>query len=108
MSFYHGAAAAIAVRADWDKQFKEKGDPDQIDEVTIAATELQAGTIAAPKLVTLAGLTKSNGEARKKIEEGAVNHGPDRTKIIDWKLAITVTDGMVLRLGRKIVRIRLS
>lgn len=108
VSFYHGADAAIAVRADWDKQFKEKGDPDQIDEVTIAATELQAGTIAAPKLVTLAGLTKSNGEARKKIEEGAVNHGPDRTKITDWKLAITVTDGMILRLGRKIVRIRLS
>ena len=108
VSFYHGSDAAIAVRADWDKQFKEKGDPDQIDEVTIAATELQAGMIAAPKLVTLAGLTKSNGEARKKIEEGAVNHGPDRTKVTDWKLPITVTDGMVLRLGRKIVRIKLG
>jgi len=53
-------------------------------------------------------LTKSGGEARKKIEEGAFNYGPDRTKPVEWKTPVPVCDGLVLRLGRKIVRVRIT
>lgn len=66
------------------------------------------GAIAAPKLAVLAGLVKSNNEGRQKIQEGAFNQGPDREKITDPKQTVTVTDGLVLRLGRKIVRVRLG
>ena len=35
--FYHGDDAANAVLDDWKKQFENKGDPEHIDEVKIAA-----------------------------------------------------------------------
>ncbi len=109
VTWFHGPAVAEQVLADWDKQFAGKGgDPDQIDEVTIPASELTDGAVTAQKLVVLAGLAKSGGEARKKVEEGAFNYGPERTKPAEWKTPVPVTDGLVLRLGRKVLRVRLG
>ena len=108
VTWFHGPAAAEQVLAEWKKQFEEKGDPDDIPEVTVPAAEVQDGAVGVLKLLVLAGLCKSNSEARKKVEEGAVNVGPDRTKVADWKAALPVGDGLVLRLGRKIVRVKVG
>jgi tyrosyl-tRNA synthetase len=99
---YHGPEAAAAARADWEKQFSSRQDPDHIDEVTISA----GGPTKVLDLLVAAGLAKSKSEARKKVEEGAVNYGPDRTKVTDWQAAVPVADGLILRLGRRIVRLR--
>jgi len=104
---YHGAEAAQQVLDDWRRQFEIGGDPDDLPEVELVATDYQE-PVAGPKLIVAAGLAKSNSEARKKIEEGAFNFGPDRTKPADWKTLIPVTDGLVVRLGRKVVRLRLK
>jgi len=105
---YHGAEASEQVLDDWRKQFEVGGDPDVIPDVMIAKSEVTDGGIPGPKLLALAGLAKSNSEGRKKIEEGAFNYGPDRTKPADWKTAVPVTDGLILRLGRKILRVRVG
>ncbi|MGL6073093.1 MAG: tyrosine--tRNA ligase [Fimbriiglobus sp.] len=104
---YHGEEAAQQVLEDWRKQFEVGGDPDVIPDVTIAFTELTEGHIAAAKLAVLAGFVKSNSEGRKKIEEGAFNYGPDRTKPAAFNTPIPITPGMILRLGRKIVRVKI-
>jgi tyrosyl-tRNA synthetase len=106
--WFHGDGAAVSARADWEKQFSARQDPDRIDDVVIPAAELHDGSLGVLKLIVSAGLAKSNSEARKKVEEGAFNHGPDRTKVTDFKAAVPVADGLVLRLGRRIVRVRLG
>jgi tyrosyl-tRNA synthetase len=106
--FYFGDAGASAVLEDWRKQFEEKGDPENIPEVTIPAARLVAGAMPAVDLIAETKLASSKGEARRKIEEGAFNYGPDRTKPADVKAAVPVTDGLVIRLGRRILRVRLS
>jgi tyrosyl-tRNA synthetase len=106
--FYHGQAGADEVLADWKRQFEEKGDPEHMDEVTVPPSELIDGRILAVKLIVLAKLAASKGEARRKIEEGAFNYGPDRTKPADVKTSVTVSDGLVVRLGRKVARLKLS
>jgi tyrosyl-tRNA synthetase len=106
--WFHGAEGAELVLADWRKQFEEKGDPDNIPEVVVPPGELQDGRIGVVRLIVLAGFAESNSQARKKVEEGAFNHGPDRTRVTDWKAAVPVSDGLVLRLGRRIVRVRVS
>jgi len=106
--FYHGAAAAEEVLADWKKQFEEKGDPEHMPEVAVLAADLADGAMAAVKLIVLAKLAASNGEARRKIEEGAFNYGPERTKPADAKATVPVSDGLVLRLGRKNARVKLT
>jgi tyrosyl-tRNA synthetase len=108
VQFYHGSAGADKVLAEWKKQFEDKGDPEHIPEVTIPAAEVVGGEIAAIKLVVLAKLAESNGEARRKIQEGAFNYGPERLKPADAKANVPVNDGVVVRLGRKIVRVRLG
>jgi tyrosyl-tRNA synthetase len=105
---YHGAAAAAAELENWRKQFEDRGDPDVIAEVTIPADKLTGGEMPAVDLIALAKLTESKNEARRKITEGAFNYGPDRTKLTDVKATIAVTDGLVIRLGRKILRVRVS
>lgn len=106
--FYHGDDGAAAMLEDWRKQFEEKGDPENITEVTIPAARLTTGAMPAVDLIAEAKLTTSKGEARRKIEEGAFNYGPDRTKPADVKATVPVTDGLVIRLGRKILRVRLT
>lgn len=106
--FYHGEAAAAAVRDDWRRQFEEKGDPENIPEVMIPAAKLTDGAMPAVDLIAETKLAVSKGEARRKIEEGAFNYGPGRTKATDVKATVPVSDGLVVRLGRKILRVRLS
>ena len=106
--FYHGDAGASAVLDDWRKQFEEKGDPENIAEVTIPAARLVAGAMPAVDLIAETKLAASKGEARRKIEEGAFNYGPDRTKVTDVKATVPVSDGLVVRLGRKILRVRVQ
>jgi tyrosyl-tRNA synthetase len=107
---YHGCDAAEATLSDWNKQFGGGGkqDPDCIDDVTIPAAKLKDGAMLAVDLIAETKLAASKGEARRKIEEGAFNYGPDRTKPADVKATVPVTDGLVIRLGRKILRVRLT
>jgi len=106
--FYYGQAGADDVLAEWKKQFEDKGDPEQMAEVLVPASELIDGTIPAVKLIVLAKLAASNGEARRKIEEGAFNYGPDRAKPADAKATVPVSGGLVVRLGRKVARVKLG
>ena len=104
---FHGEAGAAAVQADWKKQFEEQGDPDVMPEVVVRAEDLVNGQLGVLKLIVLAGLAKSNSEARKKVEEGAFNYGPERTKPADYKATVPVSDGVVIRLGRRVLRVRI-
>jgi tyrosyl-tRNA synthetase len=105
---YHGADAAKGARAGWEQQFSQKQDPDEIPEAPLSRSELQDGKINVAKLLVQLGMAKSNNEARQKVQEGAVSIGPDRTKFADPKAMITVTDGLIVRLGsRRIVRVKL-
>ncbi len=108
--FYHGDAGAAAELENWRKQFEEKGDPENIPEVSIPAASLKGGAMLAVDLIVETKLAASKSEARRKIEEqgGSFNYGPDRTKPADVKATVPVTDGLVVRLGRKILRVRLS
>lgn len=73
----------------------------------IPSLEVMAEELAADgrviSLLTRAGLTKSNSEARKQVEAGAVSIGDD--KVTDVNFAITPdmvgADGLMLRKGKK-------
>lgn len=64
---YHGDAPIAGAEARFDYVAKG-GIPDDVPEVKVDESELRDGTIWICKLVTLAGLTASNGEARRLIQ----------------------------------------
>ena len=104
--FYYGQAGVDDVLGEWKKQFEDKGDPEQIPDITVA--DVVDGSMPAVKLIVAVGFCKSNNEARQKLKEGAFNYGPDRTKPADEKATVTIADGLIVRLGRKVARVRLG
>jgi tyrosyl-tRNA synthetase len=63
----------------------------------------------APRLIVALGLETTTSNGRRVIEQGGCNVGPDRTPITDPKAQVAVTDGLIVRVGkRKIARVRLG
>lgn len=102
---YHSKKEAIKAKENFERVFKEKGLPEEIDEYQVFKKDLKDGKIWLPNLLTAAGLTPSNNEARRLIEQGGLKI--DGKKVSD--VEISVIDGMVLQAGkRKFIRIRLK
>jgi tyrosyl-tRNA synthetase len=108
VTFYHGAAAADEAAREWAKRFSKGEDPSEIEGAVIPAAELVDGKLWVCKLLVLAGLAKSNNEARRLVQQGAVTVGPERAKITDDKATVPVPDGLIVRVGgtRRVKRIR--
>lgn len=107
VAFYHGSEAANSARRGFETQFSQRQDPDEIPVAQIPRSQLTDGQMNATKLLVLAGLSKSNNEARRKIAEGAANYGIDRRKINDPNELIPIAAGLVVRLGRQLRRIQI-
>jgi tyrosyl-tRNA synthetase len=108
VKFYHGPAVASEAQTEWERRFSERQDPSDIPEITIPAAELGDGKIWICKLLVLAGLAKGNNEARRFVEGGGVTVGPNRQQITDTTANIPVTDGLIVRIGKKkVVRVRI-
>ena len=106
---YHGDTAAERAAAEFRRRASGE-DPDEIPDATLDAGKLDDdGRIAAPLLIKELGLETSTSNARRVIEQGGFNVGPHRQPITDPRALIFVSDGLIVRVGkRKIARIRLA
>jgi len=98
ISWLHSPADAEAAEQAFIKQFVKKDVPDEMPEVTVGA-----GPQKIAPLIVKAGLAVSNGEAIRKIKEGAVSW--NGTKVTDFQAEVTVDSPVVLKLGRKFARL---
>jgi tyrosyl-tRNA synthetase len=108
VSQYHGAKAAERAAAEF-RRLASGEDPDQIREAALAADKLDAeGRIPAFILLKELELESSTSKARRVIEQGGFNVGPNRETVWDPRALIYASDGLIVRVGkRKIARIRL-
>jgi tyrosyl-tRNA synthetase len=108
VSFFHGADAAEQAAREWERRLSQRQDPSEIPEVHLSYQDIPEGKMNVCRLLTRLGLTASNSEARRLIQQGGVTMGPERTRISDPNLELVLQDGLILRIGnnRKIVRIR--
>ena len=60
--------------------------------------------VSLPQLLTRSGMTRSNSEARRKIEEGAVRVDGLRVTDMDFGVAPVETPQIVVQIGRRKVR----
>lgn len=93
---FHSAAAAQAAEDEFNRVFVDKGVPDHVEE--FATTPQNIGLV---QLMTLAGLTASNGEASRLIIGGGVQI--DSQKIADTKLKLDLASGqqILIKAGKK-------
>ncbi|MGE4618200.1 MAG: tyrosine--tRNA ligase [Planctomycetota bacterium] len=104
---YHDEDAAQAAEDNFKKVFSQGEMPDQMDEYSVPAEDLEDGKMWIVKLVVDAGLVAKNNEARRNIEGGGVRI--DEIRVEDPRGLVEVRDGMVLQVGkRKFRKIRLG
>ena len=99
---YHGEEAAFEAEEEFKRVFQQRAMPTDIPEyVMVAPTE----PIFVPQFCTDAGLTASNGEARRSIKAGAFKVNGEKYTEENLKLE----DGMIIQVGkRKFVKIKFN
>jgi tyrosyl-tRNA synthetase len=93
---FHSQVAAQAAEDEFNRIFVDKGLPDQIDDFKVSAQ-----SIGLAQLMTLAGLTASNGEATRLIIGGGVSIDQEKVSDAKLKLDLKVGSAFVLRAGKK-------
>lgn len=107
VTMYHGDQAAEEAEQHFITVFQKRALPDEIEEVTLSSSHLEAGSITIIKLLVHLALQATNGEARRSVEQGAVKI--NEQKQTDIHARITPQDGDILQVGkRKFVKIKLS
>src|SRR6201996_1789456 len=105
---FHGVETAEHAAQGWSTQFQQKGVAENLPEVEVSASMegLAAdGVVKLPKLLVLAGLAASAGEAQRKIAENAVSVNGE--KVTERSMSReTLGDSPALRLGKRAVRVR--
>ena len=96
---FHDAASAEAASAEFGRVFSERRNPTDIPEIVIGTDEAPEGRVGLLKLLTLARLAASNGEARRLVQQGGVRI--DDEKVADPRAVVVVKDGMILRAGKR-------
>jgi tyrosyl-tRNA synthetase len=96
---FHGAAAADSAAEEFARIFAAKELPTDMPEIALPPEALSDGKIAIMALIVRAGFAKSNGEARRLVEQGAVSL--DGERIGDFNALISPTAGQVLRVGKR-------
>ncbi|HXG13222.1 MAG TPA: tyrosine--tRNA ligase [Gemmataceae bacterium] len=108
VGFYHGPQTAAAACAEWERVVSGGQDRSEMEEVILSAADLSDGKMGIVKLLVALQLASSNNEARRLVQGGGVNIGPARQKITDPTAQVTVTDGLVVRVGpKRVKRVRL-
>ena len=94
---YHGNAPIAEAEERYDYVAKG-GIPDDIPAFQVPAEELEDAHIWICKLATLAGLSASNGEARRLIQNRGLRLNGDQ--IADAKLQVNLSEPVVLQKGK--------
>jgi tyrosyl-tRNA synthetase len=96
--------AANTAQESFEKIVQRRELPTEIEEVTLSSIDEEI--VDEDMLVDL-NLTSSKSEAKRLFEQGGIE--VDGKKITDTKTNIVVTDGMIVKIGkRKVIRLRVE
>jgi len=93
---YHSGAAARQAAAEFAHIFREKGLPEEIEEVTL---KVQEARLWLPRLMVDAGLSAGTSEARRLITQGGVHLNGE--KVTDANLELPGGATYLLKVGKR-------
>ncbi len=93
---YHGAAAAHAAREEFDRVFRKREIPEDIETKEIS---IVAGPMRVVKLLAAVNLASSNAEAQRLVESGAVHMNDQR--ITDPKTEVSAPGEYLFKVGKR-------
>jgi tyrosyl-tRNA synthetase len=101
---YHGEKAASEAASEFEKVFARKEAPEEVREVRLKAAP---GPVWVPKLLVILGMAKSNGEARRLIEQGGVYLEGERLADSTREIEAAPASSYLFKVGKRhFVRVR--
>jgi tyrosyl-tRNA synthetase len=93
---FHSQAAADAAEEEFNRVFRRKEAPDEIEERALAA-----GAWKLPRLLVETKLAPSMAEARRLIEQGGVRADGERISRIDFGVELRPDRALTLQVGKR-------
>ena len=93
VSLYYDEDTALSAEQHFDRVIVNKSNPDEMEELNLKSDK------SIVDIISSAGLTKSKGEARRMINQGAVRL--DGEKVTDINLIIRKDSGAVIKVGKR-------
>ncbi len=93
---FHGAAAAREAEETFVKRFRNNEIPDEMPQIQHSLSD---GALLLVRAMTEAGLTKSNGEGRRSIDQGGVKL--DGERVSDVNLELNAAGEYIVQIGRR-------
>lgn len=104
VAIYHSREAAQAADEEFERVFKHKEEPTDMDEHAIPRSETSDGKYFIVKLLNHIGMASSNKEARRFVDQGSVRvDGEKITELVD----LDITQPVVIKVGRRYARVLL-
>jgi tyrosyl-tRNA synthetase len=101
---YHDEKAAKLAAAEFESIFARKETPEDVREVRLPAAPQP---VWVPKLLVSLGMAKSNGEARRLIEQGGVSLDGDRMSDTTREIPAAPSSSYLFKVGKRhFVRVR--
>ena len=101
IALYHGADAADAADAEWNRIHSAGQLPSDIPEVALTPELIQDGTVWICKILTTTGMAKGTGEARRLIEQGGVSLNGEKVTDTAAQLQWDTLNEVILRVGAR-------
>ena len=99
---FHSAADAKYAEEEFNRRFREKQTPDEVDEVSLESRQWKL-----PRLLVDTGMASSVAEARRLIEQGGVSVNGEKQLRSELEIDISPGPGTLIQVGkRKFVRVR--
>ena len=101
---FQGEAAAIAAGEEFERIFARKAAPDEVREVRLKTSPQP---VWLPRLMVRVGLARSNGEARRLIEQGGVSIDGERLADPGLEIQAARPAAHLIKVGKRhFVRVR--
>ncbi len=109
IALYHSAEAGEAADQEWNRIHAQKELPTDMPNIAIPEEAVKDGKVWVCKLLVVAGMAKSNGEARRLIEQGGAFLNGEKLSDISAELPLADLNQAVLRVGpRRFARLQVA
>lgn len=100
VALYHSAEAAQAADDFFIETFSKRNQPVEAEEATIPQEAIVEGTVGLAQLIVLLDLAKSNGDAKRLMQSGAVSLEGEKANDPSHRYSPESLRGKVLKVGK--------